>query len=292
MAGGFFIPKTERLFDYFHHRWERKATFALISKVLILAFLLGLGLAEAKRLGWLGHTRIGEHIFNHFFAIELAFTMLLLTELLSLVFTMPNSIAESVGKQFEILSLILVRSSFKEFSKIEEPIDWANVQGAVLHIASDAFGGLLVFILLGVYYQIYRKQPLTRKAQDRAQFIGYKKFIATLMFFSFLLIGILDLRTFWLSGELHNSFNTFYTLLIFSDILFLLIALRYNPDYYTLFRYSAFVLTTVLIRISLTAPPFYNALIGIGSLVFTILLALSFNYFESNKPAVEPKRLP
>lgn len=112
------------------------------------------------------------------------------------------------------------------------------------------------------------------------------------MFFSFLLIGILDLRTFWLSGELHNSFNTFYTLLIFSDILFLLIALRYNPDYYTLFRYSAFVLTTVLIRISLTAPPFYNALIGIGSLVFTILLALSFNYFESNKPAVEPKRLP
>ena len=292
MEDRIFLPNVERLFDYFHRRWERKGTFALISKALILAFLLGLGLAEAKRLGWLEGTPIEEHIYNHFFAIELAFTLLLLTELLSLVFTMPNSIAESVGKQFEILSLILVRSSFKEFSKIEEPIDWANVQGAVLHIGSDAFGGLLVFILLGVYYQIYRKQPLTRSAQDRAQFISYKKLIATLMFFSFLLIGIFDLREFWLTGELHNSFNTFYTLLIFSDILFLLIALRYNPDYYTLFRYAAFVLTTVLIRISLTAPPFYNALIGIGSLVFTILLAWSFNYFETHKPVVEPKRLP
>lgn len=287
MGSRFFMPYVEHLFDYFHHRWEQKATFVWVSKGLILAFLLGLALAEAKRLGWLAGARIEEHIYNHFFAIELAFTLLLLTELLSLVFTMPNSIAESVGKQFEILSLILVRSSFKEFSKIEEPIDWASVKGGVLHIASDAFGGLMVFILLGVYYQIYRKQPLTRNPQDRAQFISYKKLIATLMFFSFLLIGFLDIRTFWFTGELYNSFNTFYTLLIFSDILFLLLALRYNPDYYTLFRYSAFVLTTVLIRISLTAPPFFNALIGVGALVFTIILALAFNYFERHTLAIE-----
>ena len=93
MEDRIFLPNVERLFDYFHRRWERKGTFALISKALILAFLLGLGLAEAKRLGWLEGTPIEEHIYNHFFAIELAFTLLLLTELLSLVFTMPNSIA-------------------------------------------------------------------------------------------------------------------------------------------------------------------------------------------------------
>lgn len=96
----FVMSSVEQVFDYFHRRWERKATFVLVSQGLILAFLLGLALAEAKRLGWLAGTRIEEHIYNHFFAIELAFTLLLLTELLSLVFTMPNSIAESVGKQF------------------------------------------------------------------------------------------------------------------------------------------------------------------------------------------------
>ena len=123
---------------------------------------------------------------------------------------------------------------------------------------------------------------------DRNQFIGYKKLVATLLFFSFLLIGISDIHLFIQTGDFQNSFNTFYTLLIFSDILFLLIALRYNPDYYTLFRYSAFVLTTVLIRISLTAPPFYNALIGIGAIVFSILLTASFNFFEKDKLKVIP----
>ncbi len=279
----YILPLTTKVFDFFLNKWEEKATFGYISKLLILSFVSGIVLAEAKRQGWLAGTILDKNITNHFLAIEITFTFLLLTELLSLIFTMPNSIVESVGKQFEILSLILIRSAFKEFTKIEEPIDWENVQGAVLHIASDAFGGLLIFILLGFYYFLHKDTRLTKKHSDQVQFIGYKKMIATLMFFSFVAIGFMDLQHFWNTGDFHNSFNTFYTLLIFSDILFLLIALRYNPDYYTLFRYSAFVLTTVLIRISLTAPPFFNALIGIGAIVFSILLTSSFNFFHQRK---------
>ena len=112
--------------------------------------------------------------------------------------------------------------------------------------------------------------------------------VATLLFFSFLIIGVYDFRHFMNSGDFQNSFSTFYTLLIFSDILFLLLALRYNPDYYTLFRYSAFVLTTVLIRVSLTAPPFFNALIGVGAIVFSIALTAAFNFFRT--PPLPPPR--
>ena len=137
---------------------------AISVKCLIFLFIFGLFLAEAKRMGWLEGTILEDSVYNHFFAIELAFTLLLLTELLSLIFTMPNSIAESVGKQFEILSLILIRSAFKEFTKIEEPIDWSNVRGAVLHIGSDAFGGLIIFILLGFYYHLHKNTHLTRNA--------------------------------------------------------------------------------------------------------------------------------
>ena len=287
MITRYILPHIVRLFDFFHEQWETKATFALISRVLIIAFLTGLALAEAKRFGWLEGTVLENYVSNHFFAIEISFTLLLLTELLELIFTMPNSIAESVGKQFEILSLILIRSAFKEFTKIEEPIDWANVQGAVLHIGSDAFGGLLLFILIGVYYRQHKKTRFTRSAADKAHFISYKKLIATLMFFSFLLIGFFDIHHFWQTGVFHNSFNTFYTLLIFSDILFLLLALRYNPHYYTLFRYSAFVLTTVLIRISLTAPPFFNAVIGVSAIVFAIALTASFNFFKGENALTE-----
>lgn len=276
------LRTSERVFDYLHHLWERRATFRLISTLLISGFFVGLALVELKRWGILKESLVSEHLQNHFFAIEVAFTLLLLAELLSLIFVMPNSIAISVGKQFEILSLILLRSAFKEFSYIREPITWVDLKDSVAHVASDAFGGLLIFILLGFYYRIHRGVQLTPREEDKLQFVAYKKMIALLLLLCFLSIGVLDLVHFFSAGEFHNSFNTFYTLLIFTDILILLIALRYHPDYYTLFRYSAFVLATVLIRISLVAPPYFNAIIGIGALAFSILLTYSFRYFQEH----------
>ncbi|SDA88909.1 hypothetical protein SAMN03080617_03124 [Algoriphagus alkaliphilus] len=52
---------------------------------------------------------------NIFFSIELAFNVLLIFEAMSLIFLFPDSVADSVGKQFEIISLILLRDAFKEF---------------------------------------------------------------------------------------------------------------------------------------------------------------------------------
>lgn len=35
MTDRIFLPNVERLFDYFHHRWERKDTFALIIRLAL-----------------------------------------------------------------------------------------------------------------------------------------------------------------------------------------------------------------------------------------------------------------
>jgi hypothetical protein len=45
------------------------------------------------------------------------------------------------------------------------------------------------------------------------------------------------------------------------------------------FRNSAFAVATILIRLTLSAPPFYNVMIGIVAASFSVGLTLAYNTF-------------
>jgi hypothetical protein len=81
----------------------------------------------------------------------------LILEVISLIFTIRCSFSRSVGKQFEILAIILMRNAFKELSYFPEPITFAGNEQGVLIILSDGFGSLLIFALLGCYYIVQAK---------------------------------------------------------------------------------------------------------------------------------------
>lgn len=70
--------------------------------------------------------------------------------------------------------------------------------------------------------------------------------------------------------------NEFYTLLIYSDILILLIAHRYFPNFEDTFRNSGYALSTLLMRLCLTAPVYIDTLIGLSAAIF----ALSLTYIH------------
>ena len=74
-----------------------------------------------------------------------------------------------------------------------------------------------------------------------------------------------------------NLFNFYYTTLIFSDILILIISLRYSNLYIHLFRYSSFDLATVIIRISLSAPKYFNVLLSIAAGLLVIIVSNIYN---------------
>ena len=69
----------------------------------------------------------------------------------------------------------------------------------------------------------------------------------------------------------NNHFCKLITVVLFS--------LRYTSKYYNLFRYSSFALATILIRVSLTAPPYINVILGITAGLFVLGLTLIYNYF-------------
>ena len=276
------LPRVLRLavtaFDRLEHAWEGQPVQRALATVLVLSFVLAIGVIELNRLGalpWLGE-RIPT---NHLAAIYVAFTLLLVIEVVGLVFAMARSVADSVGKQFELLSLILLRKAFMEVAHFPEPIVWAQVAPSVPRVAADVVGALLIFVVLGFYYHNQKHLPITRQTDDRSSFVAVKKALALGLL---IVLAVLAVRDGWrlvVSGQRELLFETFYTILIFTDVLIVLVSLRYSSHYRVVFRYSGFAAATVLIRMALTAPPYFNAGIGVGAAVFALGLTLAYNAF-------------
>ncbi|MGB3209515.1 MAG: hypothetical protein WBB19_02305 [Desulforhopalus sp.] len=263
------------VFDPLHHLWEHEKMHRKISFGLVLFFLISIVCIELNRRNLLPGSFTSLVPLNHFFAVQGAFTVVLILEVISLVFTIPCSFSRSVGKQFEILALILLRNAFKELSYFPEPITFNGNEQAILNILSDGFGALLIFALLGCYY-IVQARATDEKMQptDLYSFVAAKKGIALILLSIFVFMGI-DSSIASLKGIPHPDFlHGFYTLLILTDILVVLISQCFQPSFYAVFRNSGFALSTLIIRIALAAPPFFNVLLGVAAALFAILLTL------------------
>jgi hypothetical protein len=277
---------SERLFDNLRGRWETLASQKRIATLLVVIFVAGLLLVEIRRMQWLPADVAGRFPTNHFEAILLPFTLLLLAEVISLVFALADSVATAVGKQLEIMSLILIRQSFKELTYFPEPIVWDTTSGEitrrVLFIASDAAGALVIFGLLVIYLRLQRHQPITTDPDERSNFVAAKKLIAILLLLSLVVIAAEVVLAWTATGETHSLFEVFYTVLIFADVLIVLISLRYSATYPVVFRYFGFAVATVLIRLALTAPRVVDAGLGVAATIFAIALTWLYNRAASD----------
>ena len=265
--------------------WESVESQKWQANLLVIVFGASLLAIELSRQGFLPE-RLPLPV-NHFYAVKLAFDLLLTLEILGLIFNLADSVANSMGKQFEIFSLILLRQSFKEFVHFDEPVEWTQVQNSVSYILSDALGALLIFGLVSAFYALQKHRKITGSAEQLASFIAAKKLLALILLIAFVLVGAYDLGLLILKNHPFNFFDVFYTVLIFSDILIVLVSLRYNSTYSVVFRNSGFAVATVIIRLALTAPPFFNVGLGVAALLISIGLTFVYNNFALIPPHSE-----
>ena len=82
-----------------------------------------------------------------------------------------------------------------------------------------------------------------------------------------------------------DFFPVFYTLLIFTDILVVLISQCFRPSFQAVFRNSGYALCTLFIRLALAAPPMYDVALGVVAGSFAITLTLVWTkVFTTAKP--------
>ena len=104
-----------------------------------------------------------------------------------------------------------------------------------------------------------------------------KKGIALILLAAF---GFMGIRSLYLTvtGIEHTDFlHDFYTLLIITDILIVLTAQYFHPSFYSVFRNSGYALSTMIIRLALVAPVYFNVLLGMAAIILAILLTIISN---------------
>lgn len=283
-----FEPLTNA-FDVLHHHWGHPKTERRVSLGIIAIFLVSMLTIELNRLGFMPHDVAHLIPENHFKSVNFAFSMLLVRGLVNLIFSISYSFYRSMGKQFEILAIILLRSSFTELSNMHEPVIIDLDMMNVLHIVVSSSAAIVIFICLGIYNKIHQPYTYINSAVERMNYVASKKIVSLLLLASITGIGCYTIYNLIAHNKSIEFFETVYTVLIFADILLMLITQRFMPSFHAVFRNSGYVIATLFMRFALGAPPFYDAAVALFAAFYTIALTMATNWFQPSLAAVPKK---
>ena len=262
------------------------ASFALH---LVIIFLVDFGIIKVDS---------SDLLSNPIVAIYTPFSFILLYEVYLLIYYLPKSFTTYISKQYEIITLIVIRRLFKDLSNLKLTSDWfSNKQD--LQFTYDLATSILLFFLIYLFYVQSKIRFAPAKQQDEnhvgaiSSFIKIKNKIATFLVTVFLILAIYSLSN-WLLNiflpkeDLINSFSNinniffeqFFSILIIADVLLLLFSFFITDEFHKVIRNSGFIISTILIRLSFSISGGLNNLLIISAITFGLLILVIHNKFE------------
>jgi len=179
-----------------------------------------------------------------------------------------------------------MRGFFKDIAELRGTNEIATLAPEVWPALTNVTAGLAMFLLVTVFLHAARRRPQDERPQSEIaeleKFIARKKVIALALTVLLLLVALKRVIEFVLGAEGANLNSFFYTdvftVMIFTDVLIVILSLAVSDRYEMVFRNGAFVISTILIRLSLTAGTPYGAALALLGMVFGIGTLLVYNY--------------
>lgn len=234
---------------------------------------------------------------NTISAIYTPFSFILVYEVYLLIYYLPKSITTYISKQYEIISLIIIRRLFKDLSELTFSNNWFNIKYD-LQFTYDLIASVLLFILIYQFYVQNKKRYRTEnisasKAESISTFIKIKKVIATLLVPALFIAAIYSFFH-WIMSVLSPSdvgsislkninnifFEQFFSMLIIADVILLLFSFFHTDEFHKVIRNSGFIISTILIRLSFAATGLLNTALIISAVVFGLVILIIHNQFE------------
>ena len=220
-------------------------------------------------------------------AIYTPFSFILIYEVYLLIFYLPRSITTYIGKQYEIITLIVIRRIFKDLANLELNSDWFDIKND-LNFTYDIITALLLFFM--IYLFSLERQKLQTPNNSKSleplqieQFIAIKKSMASILVPIFIGIGLLTFGTWIFQHTPENLslalkdinsvfFDEFFAILIIVDVFLLLFSFFYTDQFHKVIRNSGFIISTILIRLSFSVDGLLNNCLIISSIGFGLLI--------------------
>jgi len=257
--------------------------------IALLSFVISVIVTFSIRNNIISGNDLPSFSSSYLFAFYLAFSFILAWEVLSMIFTIPYSIADALGKQFEIMSLIIIRYIFEHLDKYTHIVSIKQDWQIVLQLLIASFGALSIFALTNYYYKIQTHNSINDDPTEKNKFILVKKIVSVILVFTLFFLGIKELLFFIQhitdphtnAVEIsHIFFKEMFSIMIFFDILLVLLTMWYGAKYQVVFRTSAFVVSTLLIRLSFSEDIYVTVSLSLMAVVFAIGVSHVYNKFD------------
>ena len=289
----------KKLGDIFDYIFSLKAQKNVENTVLFLAtlgFIIHLLLIFLNNFSIIDITETENSLLsNPISAIYTPFSFIIIYEIYLLLLFLPRSFTTSISKQFEIISLIIIRKIFKDISNLDLSDSW-NISNQNLEVLSDLVGIIILFYIIYLFNKNKNRMSINKEEPVLLKFINSKKIVSLSLLAILTIFSSYSLIN-WVFNLFNDSysntiiyneidkvfFNDFFTLLILTDVIILLLSFKITEGYSKLIRNTGFVISTILIRLSFSAEGFLDIFIILISSIFALLILRIYNSIEKTK---------
>lgn len=284
-----------RVFDFFFSEVSKKWFEKIIFLTAIMVFIFEIILLALISVGILPESVYGAEQPNGIAILYAPFSIILIYEVYLLMYYLPKSITTYIGKQYEVIALILIRNIFDKLSYVGSALSFNDVVYPLL----IKLGGLLgILALIICFYRLNRKKEIRQgeeECPDRKsqRFVIAKKVLSlglVLLFIGLFVQSLFDLagmHAFTITGvneaikDLNKIFfSHFFTALIFTEVLLLLFTFNVHSYFYKVIRNSGFILSTVLLKLSFNMEGGLNIIILLITMSFGVATLLIYRGFK------------
>ena len=272
-----------RTFDIIFSELNRKKIESITIWTATIGFVFHLSLVLLNNYSIINIGNESLLLTNPISAIYTPFSIILYYEIFLLIYYLPRSFTTSILKQFEIISLIVIRRIFYDIPKLDlESNNWLENPDNI-QITYDLICILTLFFLIYLFNLVKSRIQYKKNEKNINKFIDSKKIISIALIpvmVVLFIIGIYNWYSVGMSSNFASSFyyvnevfyNTFFSILIIADVFILLLSFLYTERYSQIMRNTGFIICTILIRLSFSSSGLTNLLLIISSVLFGLLI--------------------
>ncbi|MBX9782554.1 MAG: hypothetical protein K2X48_04585 [Chitinophagaceae bacterium] len=276
----------------------KKKSEQFILVIAIASFLIHLSIICLIDFGIISFNSGSDLLKNPIAAIYTPFSFILVYEVYLLIHYLPKSITIYIRKQYEIITLIIIRRLFKDLSSLSLSDDWFHIKYD-LQFTYDLVASILLFFLIYMFLKNSKKINSNNEKDDHpdkgiSRFIQLKKVLSVVLVLVIIVVAVYSFQH-WLAGVISPAedagvsfksinnifFEQFFTILIIADVILLLFSFFHTDEFHKVIRNSGFIISTILIRLSFSVSGLLNTLLILTAIIFGLLILVIHNKFEA-----------
>ena len=224
---------------------------------------------------------------NPISALYTPFSFILIYEAFLLVYYFPRSFTTSIAKEYEIISLVMIRKVFGDIPMLNFEEGIINQEGLIL--LYDLLAILIIYYLIHLFKKTITKIPKRKPTININRFISYKKMLSIVLLPILLILCMSNLYDWsyavFVNQEFLENLNyiffiDFFTILILVDVFILLISFQYTERYSQILRNTGFIISTILLRLSFSVSGVSSLILLLSGVVFGLIILKIYQLSE------------